>query len=63
MVDFVFENCFLSAMAPYVYSRDGRNLSIYGSKLLLQRFTTIDQRMGAATGVIHTGRFFVLIPL
>jgi hypothetical protein len=22
-IDLVFENCFLSAMAPYVYSRDG----------------------------------------
>jgi hypothetical protein len=30
MVNFVFENCFLSAMALYVYSRDGRSLSIYG---------------------------------
>jgi hypothetical protein len=64
-------------MAPYVYSRDGRSLSIYGSecqiwKTLLLNFTTIDpnkdisktiQRMGAAPGVIHTGRFFVLIPL
>jgi hypothetical protein len=81
-------------MAPYVYSRDGRSLSIYGSecqiwKTLLLFFTTIDpnknisktrqasareiatwglrigpiQRMGAAPGVIHTGRFFVLIPL
>jgi hypothetical protein len=31
-IDLVFENCFLSAMAPYVYSRDGRSLSIYGSE-------------------------------
>jgi hypothetical protein len=34
-------------MAPYVYSRDGRSLSIYGSecqiwKTLLLIFTTID---------------------
>jgi hypothetical protein len=46
-IDLVFENCFLSAMAPYVYSRDGRSLSIYGSecqiwKTLLWCFTTID---------------------
>ena len=31
-IDLVFENYFLSAMAPYVYSRDGRSLSIYGSE-------------------------------
>jgi hypothetical protein len=31
-IDLVFENCFLPAMAPYVYSRDGRSLSIYGSE-------------------------------
>jgi hypothetical protein len=31
-IDLVFENCFLSAMAPYVFSRDGRSLSIYGSE-------------------------------
>jgi hypothetical protein len=31
-IDLVFENCFLSTMAPYVYSRDGRSLSIYGSE-------------------------------
>ena len=31
-IDLVFENCFLSAMAPYVYSRDGWSLSIYGSE-------------------------------
>jgi hypothetical protein len=30
--DFVFGNCFLSAMAPYVYSPDGRSLSIYVSE-------------------------------
>ena len=46
-IDLVFENCFLSAMAPYVYSRDGRSLSIYGSecqiwKTLLWYITTID---------------------
>jgi hypothetical protein len=46
-IDLVFENCFLSALAPYVYSRDGRSLSIYGSecqirKTLLRCFTTID---------------------
>jgi hypothetical protein len=32
MIDLVFENSFLSAMASYVYSRDGRSLSIYGSE-------------------------------
>ena len=31
-IDFVFENCFLSATTPYVDSRDGRSLSIYGSE-------------------------------
>jgi hypothetical protein len=31
-IELVFENYFLSAMAPYVYSRDGRSLSIYGSE-------------------------------
>jgi hypothetical protein len=31
-IDLVFENYSLSAMAPYVYSRVGRNLSIYGSE-------------------------------
>jgi hypothetical protein len=46
-IDLVFENYFLSAMAPYVYSRDGRSLSIYGFecqiwKTLLLIFTTID---------------------
>ena len=41
---FVFENCYLSAITPYVDSRDGRSLSIYiflyakYGKLLL-RFT------------------------
>ena len=37
-IDFVFENCFLSAMTPYVDSRDGRSLSIYGSEW--KTFTT-----------------------
>jgi hypothetical protein len=46
-IDFVFENCFLSAMTPYVDSRDGRSLSIYGSecqiwKTFTTMFTTID---------------------
>jgi hypothetical protein len=40
MVDFVFENCFLSAMAPYVYSRDGQSLSIYGSECQIWKTTT-----------------------
>jgi hypothetical protein len=31
-IDFVFEYCFLSAMTPYVDSRDGRSLSLYGSE-------------------------------
>jgi hypothetical protein len=31
-IDFVFENCFLSAITPYVDSRDVRSLSIYGSE-------------------------------
>jgi hypothetical protein len=44
-IDLVFKNCFLSTMAPYVYSRDGWRLSIYGSecqiwKTLLWCFTT-----------------------
>ena len=40
-IDFVFENCFLSAMAPYVDSRDGRRLSIYGYECQIWKsFTT-----------------------
>jgi hypothetical protein len=31
-IDFVFENCFLFAMTPYVDSRGGWSLSIYGSE-------------------------------
>jgi hypothetical protein len=63
-------------MTPYVDSRDGRSLSIYGSesqiwKTFTTMFTAIDpnkdisktRRNGAAPGVIHTGRFFVLILL
>jgi hypothetical protein len=46
-IDFVFENCFLSAMTPYVDSRDGRSLFIYGSecqiwKIFTTMFTAID---------------------
>jgi hypothetical protein len=40
----VFENCFFSALAPYVYSRDGRSLSIYGHDLNAKyekRFVTL----------------------
>ena len=41
-IDFVFENCFLSAMTPYVDSRDGQSLSIYGSECQIWKtFTTI----------------------
>jgi hypothetical protein len=41
-VDFVFENSFLSAMTPYVDSRDGRSLSIYGSQCQIWKtFPTI----------------------
>ena len=44
-IDFVFENCFLSAMTPYVDSRvtcNGRSLSIYGSECQIWKtFTTM----------------------
>ena len=41
-IDFVFENCFWSVMAPYVDSRDERSLSIYGSECQIWKtFTTI----------------------
>jgi hypothetical protein len=41
-LDFVFENCFLSCMTPYVDSRDGRSLSLYGSESQIWKtFTTI----------------------
>jgi hypothetical protein len=46
-IDFVFENSFLSAMTPYVDSRDGRSLSIYEFecqiwKTFTTMFTAID---------------------
>ena len=49
-IDLVFENHFFSAMAPYVYSRDGLSLSIYGSecqiwKTLLQILLRLIQIM------------------
>ena len=42
-----FENCFLSAMTPYIDSRVGRSLSIYGTecqiwKTFTTMFTAID---------------------
>ena len=41
-IDFVFENCFLSGMTPYVDSRDGWSLSLYGSESQIWKtFTTI----------------------
>jgi hypothetical protein len=46
-IDFIFKNCFLSVMTPYVDSCDGRSLSIYGSecqiwKTFTTMFTAID---------------------
>ena len=37
-IDFVFENSFLSAMTPYVDSRDGRSLSIYEFECMRSSF-------------------------
>jgi hypothetical protein len=49
-IDLVFENCFLSDMALYVYFRDGQSLSIYGSecqiwKTLLRCFPIVLLRL------------------
>ena len=37
-VDFIFENSFLSAMTPYVDSRDGQSLSIWISMPNMENF-------------------------